>query len=69
MLDKSGLVPGDKVVMHSCAESKMDKYKGKIFTVASNTWVIGSHSELVLLKEKPGGGFATMFLKKVGESK
>jgi hypothetical protein len=69
MVNKSGLQPGDKVVMHSCYESTMDKYKGKVFTVASEPWIIGGHSELVLLKEKPGGGFATMFLQKVGESK
>jgi hypothetical protein len=66
MINKSGLQPGDKVTIHTCAEA--GKYKGKIFTVASNTWLAGCR-ELVLLKEKPGGGFATMFLKKVGESK
>ena len=62
---KSGLNPGDKVVMHSCAEAKMDKYKNKVFTVAIEPWIIGAHTEIVLLLEKSGGGFATQCLKKV----
>jgi hypothetical protein len=59
----SGLHPGDQVVMHTCAEARMDKYKDKIWAVASEPWDLCG-SEVVLL-EGYRGGFATEFLRKV----
>ncbi len=59
----SGLKPGDKVVMHTCLESKSGKYKDKIWTVTSEPWDLCG-SEVVLLGGFRGG-FATEFLKKV----
>lgn len=57
------LKPGDQVIMVNCAEARMDKYKGKVFTVRSAPWDLCG-SEVVLLEGK-SGGFATEFLQKV----
>lgn len=61
MADK--LKPGDKVIMVNCMEARMDKYKGKVFTVRSEPWNLCG-TEAVLLEGK-SGGFATEFLYKV----
>jgi len=63
-LKLSGLHKGDKVVMHTCSESTIDKYKDKVWVVRSEPWDLCG-SEVVLLEGK-SGGFATEFLKKVG---
>lgn len=61
----SGLKPGDRVVMHTCYEARSEKYKDKIWTVASEPWDLCG-SEVVLL-EGFRGGFATEYLRKVKE--
>lgn len=60
---KSGLKPGDQVVMHSCYEARKEKYKDKVWKVRSEPWELCG-SEVVLL-EGFNGGFATEFLRKV----
>jgi len=62
-LKLSGLHVGDKVIMHTCAESRLDKYKDKEFTCLSDPWNLCG-SEVVLL-DGVRGGFATEYLKKV----
>jgi hypothetical protein len=58
---KSGLKPGDKVVIVNCFEA--DKYTGRIWEVETNPWDLCG-SEVVLLKGH-SGGFDTARLKKV----
>ncbi len=60
---KSGLKPGDQVMMHSCYEARKEKYKDKVWTVDSESWDLCG-SEVIRL-EGYSGGFATEFLKKV----
>lgn len=62
-LEKSGLIPEDKVIMHSCYEARKEKYKDKVWTVKSEPWDLCG-SEVVLL-EGFNGGFATEYQKKV----
>ena len=56
------LQKGDKVVMHTCYEAELEKYKNKVWTVTSNPWDLCG-SEVVNL-EGFSGGFATEYLKK-----
>lgn len=60
---KSGLKPGDKVIMHTCYEARKEKYKGKVWKVDSEPWELCG-SEVVRL-EGYSGGFSTEFLTKV----
>jgi hypothetical protein len=60
----SGLKPGDRVVMHTCSESTLEKYKDKVFTVMSEPWDLCG-SEVVMLDGGVRGGFATEYLRKV----
>ncbi|KGE18466.1 hypothetical protein [Paenibacillus wynnii] len=62
-LKKSGLKPGDQVIMHSCYEARKEENKDKVWAVRSEPWDLCG-SEVVLLEGK-SGGFATEFLKKV----
>lgn len=39
-MKKSGLKPGDQVAMHSCYESRKEKYKDKVWTVDSDPWAL-----------------------------
>lgn len=57
----SGLHIGDKVIMHTCAEA--EKYKGRVFYVASEPWDLCG-SEVVFL-DGYKGGFAIEYLRKV----
>ena len=59
----SGLHKGDRVVMHTCYEASMEKYKDKVWNVVSEPWNVCG-SEVVLLEGK-SGGFATEYLRKV----
>ena len=59
----SGLHEGDKVMMHTCAESSIEKYKDKVFTCTSEPWDLCG-SEVIML-DGVRGGFATEYLKKV----
>lgn len=54
---------GDKVVMHTCAEAEMPKYKGKILVCDSDSFVSKSGQEVVFL-EGVSGFFLCDFLKK-----
>jgi len=62
-LKLSGLHVGDKVTMHTCSESTLEKYKDKEFTCLSDPWDLRG-SEVILL-DGVRGGFATEYLKKV----
>lgn len=62
---QNGLGKGDKVVMHTCLEAELPKYKDKVWTVASEPWNLCG-SEVVLL-DGFRGGFATEYLKKIRE--
>ena len=59
----SGLHVGDKVIMHTCSESRLEKYKDKVFECVSEPWDLCG-SEVVLL-DGVRGGFATEYLRKV----
>lgn len=61
----SGLKPGDKVIMHTCYEASMEKYKDKVWTVDSEPWDLCG-SEVVMLGGYRGG-FATEYLRKVNQ--
>ena len=61
----SGLHKGDKVVMHTCSESTLEKYKDKVFTCMSEPWDLCG-SEVILI-DGVRGGFATEYLKKAIE--
>ena len=59
----SGLHVGDKVKMHTCVESRLDKYKDREFTCLSEPWDLCGNE--VILLDGVRGGFATEYLKKV----
>ncbi|MEK5163157.1 hypothetical protein NYE69_12570 [Paenibacillus sp. FSL R5-0527] len=59
---KSGLKPGNKVIMHTCYEARKEKNAGKVWTVESEPWDVCG-AEVVKL-EGYSGGFATEYLKK-----
>ncbi len=59
----SGLHSGEQVVMHTCREAQMDKYKDKVWTTRSEPWDLCG-SEVIML-EGFSGGFATEYLKRV----
>lgn len=59
-----GLQIGDQVVMHTCREANMEKYKDKVWTVVSESWDLCG-SEVCKL-DGFSGGFATEYLRKVG---
>lgn len=40
---------GDKVVMHSCNESKLPKYKGKVWTCRTDSFIAKCGDEVVFL--------------------
>lgn len=60
---KSGLNPGEKVIMHSCYEARKPQYANKVWTTASEPWDLCG-SEVIML-EGYRGGFATEFLRRV----
>lgn len=57
------LKPGDEVIMVRCEEAELEQYKGKLFTVESEPWLLFG-TEVVDLKGI-STGFATEFLYKV----
>jgi hypothetical protein len=59
----SGLREGDRVIMHTCGESRLEKYKDKTFTCTSEPWDLCG-SEVIML-DGVRGGFATEYLRKV----
>ncbi|MCT3835911.1 hypothetical protein HZQ12_17660 [Elizabethkingia anophelis] len=48
---------GDQVVMHSCYESELEEYKGKIWTIREDSYIDKSGQECVFLE-----GFSGCFL-------
>jgi hypothetical protein len=61
-LKLSGLHEGNKVIMHTCSESRLEKYKDKVFTCTSEPWDLCG-SEVIML-DGVRGGFATGYLRK-----
>jgi hypothetical protein len=59
----SGLHEGDKVVMHTCSEASLEKYKDKVFICTSEPWDLCG-SEVIMI-DGVRGGFATEYLRKV----
>lgn len=55
---------GDKVVMHTCHESTLPEYKGKVWTVQSDSFISKSKDEVVFL-EGFSGYFIASFLELV----
>jgi hypothetical protein len=55
---------GDKVVMHSCAESGLLKYRNKIWTCKTDSYLDKARQDVVFL-ENFSGCFLSEFLKKV----
>ena len=58
----SGLHKGNRVIMHTCSESALEKYKDKVFTCTSEPWDLCG-SEVIMI-DGVRGGFATEYLKK-----
>jgi G:T-mismatch repair DNA endonuclease (very short patch repair protein) len=55
---------GDKVVMHSCGEAHFPKYKGKIWTCLTDSYLDRGQQEVVFLEEF-SGCFSAQYLEKV----
>jgi hypothetical protein len=57
-------VKGDKVVMHTCYESTLSKYKNKIWTCQTDSFMSKGKEDVVFLEDF-SGYFATEYLKLV----
>lgn len=55
---------GDKVVMHTCYEASLPKYKGKIWVCQTDSFMDRGKQEVVFL-ENFSGYFSAEFLKRV----
>ncbi len=55
---------GDKVVMHTCIESQLPKYNGKVWTCKTDSFLDRSKQEVVFLMNF-SGSFLTEYLQKV----
>lgn len=66
-LDHELLQEGDMVVMHTCMEANLPKYKDRVWTCRSKEFRQSSGAYSVML-EGFSGSFATEYLTKVGES-
>lgn len=55
---------GDKVVMHTCIEASMDKYKGKIWTCKTDSYTDKGKEDVVFL-DGFSGCFSSRFLQLV----
>jgi G:T-mismatch repair DNA endonuclease (very short patch repair protein) len=53
---------GDTVVMHSCGEANFPKYKGKVWTCQTDSYLDRGKQEVVLL-EGFSGCFAAEYLQ------
>lgn len=56
------LKEGDKVVMHSCFESELPEYRGKVWICRTNSYIDRAKQEVVFLQGFTGC-FAVKFLK------
>ncbi|WP_438491685.1 hypothetical protein [Paenibacillus sp. IHBB 3054] len=45
-MKKSGLKPGDQMIMHSCYEARKEKYGDKVLTVDSKPWELADVKRL-----------------------
>jgi hypothetical protein len=54
---------GDKVVMYNCYEAKIEKYKDKIWTCQTDSFLSKGKEDVVFL-ENFSGYFACEYLKK-----
>lgn len=61
----SGLKKGDKVVMHTCAESENPKYAGRIWTCRTDAFKAKGHDYESIMLEDFSGSFSAEFLQKV----
>jgi hypothetical protein len=57
---------GDKVVMHTCYEASLPKYKDKLWTCQTDSFLSKGKEEVVFL-ENFSGYFATEFLKMIDD--
>lgn len=55
---------GDKVVMHTCSEASLPKYKGKLWTCQTDSFLSKGKEEVVFL-EGFSGYFSAEFLQQV----
>jgi len=55
---------GDIVVMHTCYEARMPKYKDKLWTCRTDSFLSKGNEEVVFLEDF-SGYFAAEFLKRV----
>jgi len=55
---------GDKVVMHTCFEATLPKYKDKLWICETDSFMNQSNQDVVFL-ENFSGYFATEFLQRV----
>ena len=58
------LKKGDKVVMHTCYESKIEKYKDKLWTCQTDSFLSKGNEDVVFLDDF-SGYFSTEFLQRV----
>lgn len=56
------LKKGDKVIMHTCFEASIPKYKNKVWTCQTDSFISKSKDEVVFL-EGFSGYFAVEYLK------
>jgi len=56
------LKKGDTVVMHSCGEADFPKYKGKVWTCQTDSFINQSNTEVVFLHNF-SGSFLVKYLK------
>ena len=55
---------GDKVVMHTCCEARLPKYKDKLWTCQTDSFLSKGKEEVVFLEDF-SGYFAAEFLQRV----
>ena len=58
------LKKGDKVVMHTCGESKLPKYYGKVWNCSSDEWKNQGHTDVIFL-DGFSGSFDVKCLQKL----
>lgn len=60
-MERKNFKIGDKVVMHTCYEAGIEKYKGKIWTCISDSFSTGLYEHVFL--DGFRGSFCTQFLQ------
>jgi len=57
---------GDKVIMQNCLEAEVEKYKNKVWTCRTDSFLDNSKQEVVFL-EGFAGYFLGLYLKKIDQ--